>query len=367
MSEQWVVRVAGREYGPVDVATLIEWKRDGHLIATNDARMIDDNEWTSASAIPGLFPPPVPPAPAPSLFARRTLGQITRDAFGLYRRGWPVYLCLTVLIALPSAALQFIPAAVDINGQPQPDFIWNASLTLTAVVALVVSWPIFLAGIQIATADLAKGESIRLRDVLRRAVNYWPRFARLCLVVYGSYFFWGAIPIVVITSMVAAQPSLISIFLALLVLAIQVFMVSRLWVNFLFWQQSATIGGHDVLDALRESRSLARSKTRKARLDRPIWRAAILASFWFLVVIALSAMVELPFAMNQMQNAMTTGDLDALMKSVTAARVPTTLTIILSLVSAIIHTLLRPLLGIAFVLLYFDAKSDAIIDQPEIS
>ena len=353
-----MIRVGDREYGPVDVPTLIEWKRDGHLIATNDARMVDEDEWTSAAAIPGLFPPPVPPASAPPLFARRSLGQITRDAFRFYRRGWSVYFCLTLLIALPSAALQFIPAAVDRNGQPQSDFIQNASLTLTAIVALVVCWPLFLAGIQITTADLAKGEVIRLSDVLRRAVNYWPRFARLCLVVYGSYFFWGAIPIVVITSMVAAQPSLISIFLALLVLAIQVFMVSRLWVNFLFWQQSATIGGHDVLDALRESRSLARSKTRKARLDRPIWRGAILASFWFLVVLALGAMVELPFAVQQMQSAMTTGDLDALLKSVSTARVPTTLTIILSIVSAIIHTLLRPLLGIAFVLLYFDAKSD---------
>ncbi len=358
MSEEWVVRVEGKEYGPVDVPTLIEWKREGHLLATNQARREEDETWTIAESIPGVFPPKPPPAAEPSLFQRRSFAQIIGDSLRIYRRGFPTFLFLTLLIALPSAALQFIPAAVDINGQPQTDFIQNASLTLTAIVALVVCWPLFLAGIQIATADLAKGEVIRLSDVLRRAVNYWPRFARLCLVVYGSYFFWGAIPIVVITSMVAAQPSLISIFLALLVLAIQVFMVSRLWVNFLFWQQSATIGGHDVLDALRESRSLARSKTRKARLDRPIWRGAILASFWFLVVIALSAIVELPFAVQQMQSAITTGDLDALIKSVSAARVPTTLTIILSIVSAMIHTLLRPLLGIAFVLLYFDAKTD---------
>jgi len=359
MSEQWFVRVEGKEYGPVDIPTLLEWKHDGHLLGTNEARREDDDVWTSAGAIPGVFPPP-PPATERSLYQRRTAAQIISESFRVYRRGFPTFLCLSLLVALPSIALQYLPAAVDIKGQPQTDFIKNGSFALAAIVALVVGWPIFLAGIQLATADILAGSKVSVRNNLKRAANYWPRFARLCLLVYGSYFFWGVIPIVIIMSIVTGQPTVIAIFLALLVLVIQVFMVSRLWVNFLFWQQSATIGGHEVLPALRESRALARSKERKAPLDRPLWRAALFASLWIAVIIALGSMVELPLALNQMQAAMTTGDVDALIKSVTAPRTPDTLTITLSLVSAGINTLLRPILGIAFVLLYLDAKSDAV-------
>ncbi len=32
MAEEWIVRVEGKEYGPVDVDELREWKREGRLI-----------------------------------------------------------------------------------------------------------------------------------------------------------------------------------------------------------------------------------------------------------------------------------------------------------------------------------------------
>ena len=38
MSEEWMVRVEGKEYGPVDLDELREWKREGRLIRENEVR-----------------------------------------------------------------------------------------------------------------------------------------------------------------------------------------------------------------------------------------------------------------------------------------------------------------------------------------
>src|SRR4029077_11703185 len=64
MTEQWIIRVQGKEYGPADLATLREWKADGRVLPANPARQADVEEahWKTAGDIPGLFrvePPPV--------------------------------------------------------------------------------------------------------------------------------------------------------------------------------------------------------------------------------------------------------------------------------------------------------------------
>src|SRR5713101_2193252 len=55
MTEQWIVRVQGKEYGPADIETLREWKTEGRLLAGNEARRADVDLWTTAADIPGLF------------------------------------------------------------------------------------------------------------------------------------------------------------------------------------------------------------------------------------------------------------------------------------------------------------------------
>ena len=66
MAEQWIIRVEGKEYGPADVATLLEWKADGRVLPKNEARRADVDPaaaaasaeeplWTMAAEIPGLF------------------------------------------------------------------------------------------------------------------------------------------------------------------------------------------------------------------------------------------------------------------------------------------------------------------------
>jgi hypothetical protein len=221
---------------------------------------------------------------------------------------------------------------------------------------VLATWPIFLAGIQIATADLAAGRSVRFRDLIGRAINFWPRVAKLCLLVYGSYFVWSVIPILAILSLVAGQPSLFSLLLALGILVLQVYMTARLFVNFLFWQQSSVLAKLEGLEALRESKELARSRPEAPRLERPLYRGAILVSIWVLLLLALSAGAELPFLFVRLQGVTNLQDAVTLAQNLANASAPDAITIATYSVTTLIHAALRPLLGIAFVVLYLDAK-----------
>src|ERR1700758_1552168 len=66
MTEEWIVRVQGKEYGPADIETLREWKTEGRLLPENETRPANaappavagsakDVLWSAASTIPGLF------------------------------------------------------------------------------------------------------------------------------------------------------------------------------------------------------------------------------------------------------------------------------------------------------------------------
>src|SRR5207248_6337920 len=61
MAEQWIIRVEGKEYGPVDLATLHEWKADGRVLPSNAVRRVDVDLWKTAADIPGLFQVERPP------------------------------------------------------------------------------------------------------------------------------------------------------------------------------------------------------------------------------------------------------------------------------------------------------------------
>jgi hypothetical protein len=56
MSDRWIIQVGGKEYGPVDFDTLIDWKQEGRLFTENQARREEQDQWSTAGRIPGLFP-----------------------------------------------------------------------------------------------------------------------------------------------------------------------------------------------------------------------------------------------------------------------------------------------------------------------
>jgi hypothetical protein len=233
---------------------------------------------------------------------------------------------------------------------------YAAAVAIVMLIALLAAWPIFLAGIQLATADLAAGRPIGLGNILRRAANLWPRIVRLAMFVYGAFMFWIGLPLVAVLAL-TANASLISMLLALLALAFLVYMFVRLFINFMFWQQSAALGGLEGIEALRDSKELARSRTEAPRWQRPLYRGAMLAVIWVLIIIGLGIAVELPFLMWRLRGITEVEQAVAVMQALVRAPRPDALTIATYVLSSLTNAIFRPLLGIAFVVLYFDAKA----------
>ncbi|MEY2492201.1 MAG: domain 2 [Verrucomicrobiota bacterium] len=361
MSERWFVRVDEKEYGAVDLETLRDWKQEGRLLPTNEVRGEFETSWTRAEIVPGLFAPPsLPPSTRHPLDRRRTFAEIVGDSLRIYKSAFLPFFAVTLLVALPMFALELTSPAYGIFPQNSTGGgLTRANIVaLVAFTLLVVNWPIFLAAIQIATVDVLEGRKVRLRELLRRAVNFFPRFAWLSLIVYGSYFFWTAVPVIAILSIVGASPSLPGILLALLLLGLQVIMVARLFANFMFWQQSAIVSGYDGVNAILESKLLARSRRRPRKLERPLWRGAFLASLWLLVVLGLSSGAEIPLVLSKLQNLTTPEEMIAALQTLNSAKTPDAILIGSAIVGGIVHALVRPILGISFVLLYFDARTD---------
>jgi hypothetical protein len=359
MADEWFVRVQDKEYGPVDLDTLREWKNEGRLIADNDIRNASDTAWMKASAVSEIFADLPAPVPPPVHLRQRSFAEIIGDTFRIYKNGFATFFFIALLVAIPSFIFQLSLAFLHF---PEPRPLSHTALiasisAITALAFFFALWPVFIAAIQIATADQAEGRKARLRDVLQRAVHFWPEMAKLSLIVYGNYFLWSVIPVLAIFSLVARQPSVITIFLALAILALQVFMTARLWVNFLFWQQIGILEKPGTVQTLRESQRLARSGSFAPWHERPLWRGALLASIWILLLIVVSSGSEIPFLLVRLRGMTNPEEIFSVLQNLANASAPDAMTITSYVFSAIIHTLLRPLLGIAFVVLYFDAKA----------
>ena len=362
MPDEWILKVEEKEYGPIDLETLRDWKREGRVLESNLVRAEGSDAWFSAREIPGLFSEVQPQSPhvAPEI-RRRTFLELTTETFQIYRRGFLQFFCLAALVSVPSFFLQLSLSYINVpqGAAPSGQALGASAIAIAMMVLVLVAWPIFLAGIQFATADLAAGKTIRLLDILNRAVRIWPATAKLCLFVYGAYAFWTVIPVLAILSLAIGAPSVLSILVALVVLAFQVYMASRLFVNFLFWQQSSALGRLDGIEALRKSKELARSRLTAPRLQRPGYRGAIIASVWFVLLLVISSGAEIPFVLVRMQSITNMDDARAMIQTLMSGAAPDAMTILSNAISSVIHTTLRPLLGIAFVLLYFDAKAES--------
>lgn len=361
-NDEWFVRVQGKEYGPVDLDTLREWKQEGRLIAENELRSASQQSWVNAASVDDLFAEAAAETAPPFYLRRRSFGEIINETFRIYGKGFATFFSLALLVAIPSCIFQLALAYLHFpEARPLSRTAFTASAIAVAALAFFLAlWPVFIAGIQIASADVAAGRSVRLREVLQRAVRLWPQMARLSLIVYGSYFLWSVIPVLAIFSLVAGQPSLSSALLGLGILILQVYMTARLWVNFLFWQQISVLEKTDALESLRESQRLGRSQSSAPWHERPVWRGAILASIWLLLLIVLSSGAELPFLLVRLQGVTRPDEVYSLLQNLAAAPAPDAMTIASYLFSSFIHALLRPMLGIAFVILYFDAKARSL-------
>ena len=70
MADEWFVRVQGKDYGPVDLDTLREWKREGRLIADNEVREAEAENWVKAETLfATMTEAPAPSAASSVVFA----------------------------------------------------------------------------------------------------------------------------------------------------------------------------------------------------------------------------------------------------------------------------------------------------------
>src|SRR5438552_2279343 len=393
MAEQWIIRVGGKEYGPADLATLREWKTAGRVLRTNPARGVDvdsaavaisakEAPWKTAGDIPGLLqvePPPVQARieananPARTVSRAGASGRIVADTaatttskppsrnilvetFRIYFRGFFQFFCLALLSIVPILCAELTSRFIDTAPGLNVDLRTLVAMAfgLCMLVLRIVLIPVYIAGIQILTAELATGHRIGFLSVLNGAVKYWPRVAGLGLFVYGVFFllilFALGIAIMVVTS-----ATLFSIVLALGLLAFQVWLFGRFFINVLFWQQFTVLENANTNEALRESRRLARSGRDLPWYQRPLWRGALIVSLWVAFVLAITITPAWPMLRDYFVELTRTQDPQVLLQKMNAS-LQTHGVNYPVLALSILQRILQPLLGIAFVVLYLDSR-----------
>ena len=375
MTEEWIVRVQGKEYGPADIDTLREWKREGRLLPENETRPAnaDPNAiagsakevlWGTAAAIPGLFDvgTVVPTAgrltQAPLQLQRRSFGQILAETFQIYRKGIFQFLGLTLIVLLPSVCSQVTTAVVQTAQGSDGDLrvLAGGAFAFLMFVLSIAMWPVYVAGIQILTAEIAGGRRPGLVAVLNEAVRFWPRVAALCIFVFGVFALLTLFGFGIALVVAAGASSVLLIFFALGLLILQVWMFGRFFVNVLFWQQFAVLENAAFIDSLRDSRNLARSGRDLPWFERPLWRGAFIASLWFAFVLAITLVPQWTTLHHYFNQLATTQDPQTLLQQLTQAQQAHGFDVA-GFALNVLQKILQPLLGIAFVVLYLDSKT----------
>jgi len=366
VTDEWIVRVQGMEYGPANIETLREWKAEGRLLPSNEARRANVDFWTTAAEIPGLFSVPSvvpfaeafaqPPQPSVRL-SRRSFGEILAETLQTYRKGFFQFLGITLLVLVPSICSQLTTAFVQPPQGSDVDIpsVLAAGFAFLMFILSIVMWPVYIAGIQILTAEIVRGNRFSLIAVLNEAVRFWPRVAGLCIFVYGVFFLLMVFGLAIAAMSLAAGSSLVLPLVAMGLLILQVWMFGRFFVNVLFWQQFAVLENAGFIDTLRESRDLARSGRDLPWFQRPLWRGAFIASIWFALVLAITLGPQWGTLHHYFNQLMTTQDPQALLQQMTEAQKASGFNISVFALG-VVEKILQPLVGIAFAVLYLDSK-----------
>ena len=372
VTEEWIVRVDGREYGPANIDTLIEWKSEGRVLPANEARRADAELWTLAAQIPGLFDVEAlatarvaqlihstSSGQAPPLLPSRGFGRILAETFRIYARGFLQFLPLTLLVVLPSVCGQL--AAMWTQSAQTSDaglrVLAAGGFAFLMFIFSIAMWPAYVAGIQILTAEIAAGRRLGFFAALNEAVRFWPRVAALCIFVYGVFFLLIVFALLIAAMIVAGASSVFVILIALALLGLQVWMFGRFFINVLFWQQVAVLENAGVIDSLRESRNLAHSGRELPWFQRPLWRGVFISSLWFAFVLTIALVSEWTTLQHSFNELMTIQDPQALLQKLAEAQQARGFDVS-SFALGLLQKILQPLIGIAFVVLYIDSRRE---------
>jgi hypothetical protein len=372
VTEEWIVRVDGREYGPANIDTLLEWKSEGRVLPANEARRADAELWTLAAQIPGLFDGETlataraaqlihstSSGQAPPLLPSRGFGQILAETFRIYARGFLQFLPLTLLVVLPSVCGQLAAMWTQSAQTSDADLrvLAAGGFAFLMFIFSIAMWPVYVAGIQILTAEIDAGRRLGFFAALNEAVRFWPRVAALCIFVYGVFFLLIVFALLIAAMIVAGASSVFVIFLALALLGLQVWMFGRFFINVLFWQQVAVLENAGVIDSLRESRNLAHSGRELPWFQRPLWRGVFISSLWFAFVLTIALVSEWTTLQHSFNELMTIQDPQALLQKLTEAQQARGFDVS-SFALGLLQKILQPLIGIAFVVLYIDSRRE---------
>ncbi len=372
VTEEWILRVDGREYGPANIETLREWKAEGRVLPANEARRADAELWSLAAEIPGLFNIEALPTvsvprlihstssgQAPSPLPPRGFGEILTGTFRIYATGFLQFFSLTLLVVLPSVCAQLTAMWMQTGraSDADPRVLAAGGFAFLMFIFSMAMWPVYVTGIQIITTEIAAGRRIGFFAAFNDAVRFWPRIAALCIFVYGVFFLLIVFAFLIAAMIVGGASSVFVILLALALLGVQVWMFGRFFVNVLFWQQFAVLENAGVIDSLRESRNLARSGSELPWFQRPLWRGVFIASLWFALVLAIALVSEWTTLQHSLNELMTIQDPQTLLQKLTEAQQAHGFDV-LSFALGIVQKILQPLIGIAFVLLYFDSRKE---------
>src|SRR6266550_5153732 len=185
MTEEWIVRVAGREYGPANIDTLREWKAEGRVLPANEARRAEAELWTLAAEIPGLFEVEALATASAEQLTRSTnvgqalpslpsrgFGQILAETFRIYARGFLQFLPLTLLVVLPSVCGQLTAMWTQTAKVSDADLrvLAAGGFAFLMFIFSIAMWPVYIAGIQVFTAEIAAGRRPGFFAALNEAV-----------------------------------------------------------------------------------------------------------------------------------------------------------------------------------------------------
>ena len=351
------MRVQGQEYGPVDLDELRAWKQEGRLIRENEIREPGGERWIPAGELPELFADEIPaPTVPPTIVRQSTLGGILVRTWQIYRERFGQFLGLSALVIVPSLCAQLSGVAAAGSSELDLRTALAGLFNFAMIAASFIAWPIYVAGLQILTSEAAQGRSIALQKLIPRALKYWSRVALLCVLVYGAFFLLLVLAFAILVMVAAGPPNLLVILVALALLCFQVWMFGRVFINVLFWQQAAVLEDAGVVDSLRRSKEMAQSRRDLLWWRRPLWRGVILSSLWCLLATALSIGPEWSTLTAYYHTLTTTQDAQAIVQAMSAAAKPAALTV-WPIALGVLQTVLRPLLGIGFVLLYLDLRT----------
>jgi len=366
MGEEWIVRVEGKEYGPVEIDDLREWKREGRLIPANEVRRVGDERWIPAGELPEIFgedePSAAIPPPPPRDFARpRTWRQIFAETFRIYRHGFARFMFFGLLTSVPFFVLQWTLPKIPLPDLASGSYALPAQelppISVVMFILLLLAWPISAAGCLFVADDILRGRPRSLGVQFNATVHCWVRMFTAALLVYGSYIFWFFVPLAALIAFLNAGSPLLASFMVFLIGGFMVYMNARLFINFLFWQQTVVLGTQPPLAALSESKELARSIRHGPLLARPLYRGAIIAAVWLLLLLVLTFGVQLPFMLVRFVGIENPEQAMALMQELSKSQKPDALMIAADITTAALNLLLRPFLAAAFVVLYYDAKA----------